>query len=238
MIGCPNAGIEDTRFCAFHAAAVLDEQSVRQAQPFKMNIYRDAQRAGAIALRSAPPAPAGAARTETREERVANKRKARAQNDTDTLKELLERLRADKRVADKDGAPHEEWAVLFDQCEALACAIEKLETSAAQPPAEASAQEFAPYLRKQIAELRPWVAGEDMGGFSISEVDARAGSPKAGDMIARNPKNHADMWLVAAQYFADNFERIDAPASPAVAPATSIPETAPDANAKNGRCFQ
>jgi hypothetical protein len=33
-----------------------------------------------------------------------------------------------------------------------------------------------------------------------------AGSPKAGDTIARNPKNHADKWLVAAQYFADNFE--------------------------------
>jgi hypothetical protein len=32
--------------------------------------------------------------------------------------------------------------------------------------------------------------------------------PKEGDMIARNPKNHKDQWLVAAQYFADNFEPI------------------------------
>ena len=24
--------------------------------------------------------------------------------------------------------------------------------------------------------------------------------------IARNPKNHDDQWLVAAKYFADNFE--------------------------------
>jgi hypothetical protein len=31
-------------------------------------------------------------------------------------------------------------------------------------------------------------------------------SPKAGDMIARNPENHEDQWLVAAQYFADHFE--------------------------------
>jgi hypothetical protein len=30
--------------------------------------------------------------------------------------------------------------------------------------------------------------------------------PKAGDMIARNPKNHADQWFVEAKYFADNFE--------------------------------
>jgi hypothetical protein len=26
------------------------------------------------------------------------------------------------------------------------------------------------------------------------------------DMIARNPQNHADKWLVTAKYFADNFE--------------------------------
>jgi len=30
-------------------------------------------------------------------------------------------------------------------------------------------------------------------------------------MIARNPKNHADQWLVAERYFADNFEPIDPP---------------------------
>ena len=65
---------------------------------------------------------------------------------------------------------------------------------------------FAQYRRKQIAELRPWRDGEDMSGVSVSAEDAKAGSPKDGDMIARNPKNHADVWLVAAAYFADNFE--------------------------------
>ena len=44
---------------------------------------------------------------------------------------------------------------------------------------------------------------------SISDVDKANGSPKRGDMIARNPKNHADVWLVAEQYFKDNFEAID-----------------------------
>lgn len=68
--------------------------------------------------------------------------------------------------------------------------------------------DFAQYRRKQIAELRPWNPGDDMSGVSISQPDKEAGSPKAGDMIARNPKNHADQWLVAAQYFADNFEPI------------------------------
>lgn len=67
--------------------------------------------------------------------------------------------------------------------------------------------EFKPYRRKQIAELRPWVPGEALADYvSISKPDKDAGSPKDGDMIARNPKNHADQWLVAAAYFADNFE--------------------------------
>ena len=66
--------------------------------------------------------------------------------------------------------------------------------------------EFKRYRRKQIAELRPYVQEQDMAGISVSDADAKAGSPKAGDMIARNPENHEDQWLVAAQYFADNFE--------------------------------
>ncbi len=67
---------------------------------------------------------------------------------------------------------------------------------------------FKQYRRKQIAELRPFVPEDDMYGVSVSLEDAKAGSPKEGDMIARNPKNHADMWLVAAAYFADNFEEV------------------------------
>jgi hypothetical protein len=67
--------------------------------------------------------------------------------------------------------------------------------------------EFKQYRRKQIAELRPFVPGEKIDPrVSISLPDLEAGSPKAGDMIARNPKNHDDQWLVAAAYFADNFE--------------------------------
>jgi hypothetical protein len=71
--------------------------------------------------------------------------------------------------------------------------------------------EFKQYRRTQIAEMRPYVEGEDLHKLpvlSISQVDFDNGSPKAGDMIARNPKNHIDQWLVAAQYFKDNFEEI------------------------------
>jgi ABC-type microcin C transport system permease subunit YejE len=67
--------------------------------------------------------------------------------------------------------------------------------------------EFKQYRRSQIAELRPYVIGESLeSSVSVSEADQENGSPKLGDMIARNPKNHKDQWLVAAKYFADNFE--------------------------------
>lgn len=69
--------------------------------------------------------------------------------------------------------------------------------------------DFKQYRRKEVAELRSWAPGDDMYGISISPEDAKAGSPKPGDMIARNPKNHADLWLVAAKYFAENFEPVD-----------------------------
>ena len=82
---------------------------------------------------------------------------------------------------------------------------------------------FKKFRRTQIAEMRP-VTEQDIKDFendknshslkdtefkvSISEVDKQNGSPKIGDMIARNPKNHNDKWLVAEQYFKDNFEEI------------------------------
>ena len=66
--------------------------------------------------------------------------------------------------------------------------------------------DFRQYRRKQIAELREWQPGDDMTRVSVSASDLEGGSPKVGDMIARNPKNHDDQWLVAAAYFADNFE--------------------------------
>jgi hypothetical protein len=67
--------------------------------------------------------------------------------------------------------------------------------------------EFKQYRRKQIAELRPYVQGELLSDrVSVSTADKDAGSPKVGDMIARNPLDHSDMWLVAKAYFEDNFE--------------------------------
>ncbi len=68
---------------------------------------------------------------------------------------------------------------------------------------------FQQYRRTQIAEMTPWQPGFGMQGVSISEVDRNNGSPKPGDMIARNPANYDDVWLVSAAYFAANFEPIE-----------------------------
>lgn len=62
------------------------------------------------------------------------------------------------------------------------------------------------YRRTQIAEIRPYIPGEDMNHIAVSHEDIKNGSPKAGDMVARNPANRDDQWVLAAKYFADNFE--------------------------------
>jgi hypothetical protein len=62
------------------------------------------------------------------------------------------------------------------------------------------------YKRKGLSEMRPYVEGEDLTRVSISAADRDNGSPKIGDMIARNPVNHDDQWLVAKKYFEDNLE--------------------------------
>lgn len=84
-------------------------------------------------------------------------------------------------------------------------------------------ENFKKYRRTQIAEMRP-VTDADIRAFeqdkhlysmrdtefrvSISDADKANGSPKIGDMIARNPKSHLDQWLIAEQYFKDNFEEL------------------------------
>ena len=62
------------------------------------------------------------------------------------------------------------------------------------------------YRKKELQELTPWVDGLPMSLVSISEADEKNGSPKTGDMIAFNPKDSTDMWLVAKQFYEDNYE--------------------------------
>jgi hypothetical protein len=65
--------------------------------------------------------------------------------------------------------------------------------------------EFKKYKRTNVAEMRPYVKGEDLTNISVSAVD----DPETDmGMIARNPKNHSDMWYVARKYFQENFEEV------------------------------
>jgi len=65
---------------------------------------------------------------------------------------------------------------------------------------------MALYRKKVTQELTEWTTETDMSGVSISEPDKRAGSPKAGDMIAVNANDHTDIWLVAKKFFDENYE--------------------------------
>lgn len=68
--------------------------------------------------------------------------------------------------------------------------------------------EFKQYRRNGLAEMRPYVPGEDLTGISVAKIDwdPVTGLPPEGAMIARNPKNHKDQWLVAGKYFRENFD--------------------------------
>ena len=76
--------------------------------------------------------------------------------------------------------------------------------------------EFKQYRRTGLSEMRPVTVEEVKDGVlaltanyvSISQKDADNGTPKIGDMIARNPKSHKDKWLVAKKYFDENFEEV------------------------------
>jgi len=62
------------------------------------------------------------------------------------------------------------------------------------------------YRKKNLQKLAPWEPTLIMDGISVSEADKANGSPKDGDMIAFNPKDGTDRWLVAAKFVDDNYE--------------------------------
>ena len=62
------------------------------------------------------------------------------------------------------------------------------------------------YRKNNLQELTPWVECLPMDMVSISQADINNGSPKKGDMIAFNPKDSTDMWLVAKKFFVENYE--------------------------------
>ena len=62
------------------------------------------------------------------------------------------------------------------------------------------------YKKKQVQPMEPWSPKISMEGVSVSEPDKLNGSPKLGDMIAVNPSDINDKWLVAKKFFDDNYE--------------------------------
>lgn len=63
------------------------------------------------------------------------------------------------------------------------------------------------FQRTGQCEMRPYLPGEDLSRVSVSEADK---PPKLGDMIARNPKNHEDQWLVNKAHFITDFTAVNA----------------------------
>lgn len=68
--------------------------------------------------------------------------------------------------------------------------------------------EFKNYRKTGVVEMAPWTPDVDMDRVSVSASDKENGSPKEGDMIARNVDNHDDQWLVAEDFFNKNYEEV------------------------------
>ena len=65
--------------------------------------------------------------------------------------------------------------------------------------------QWKPYRKRLLTWMRPYQENEDMTGISVSDPDKEKGSPKSGDMIASNPENPRDRWLVSEAYFKANY---------------------------------
>jgi len=71
--------------------------------------------------------------------------------------------------------------------------------------------EFKQYKRKGLSEMLPFkeFVGEDISTVSVSEQDRLLSNEEFEQgYIARNSKNHKDLWYVAKKYFDDNLEPV------------------------------
>jgi hypothetical protein len=65
------------------------------------------------------------------------------------------------------------------------------------------------YRKKGLIEAERWMPGMNMDGVTINDLDKQGGSPRDGDMIARDPSNPRDSWLISSAYFEANYEEAD-----------------------------
>lgn len=68
--------------------------------------------------------------------------------------------------------------------------------------------EYKQYRRKGLSEMKAYQLGDDLSGVSISDADKLLPT-LVGGYIARNPKNHNDLWYVAKAYHDDNLETVE-----------------------------
>lgn len=62
--------------------------------------------------------------------------------------------------------------------------------------------EYKQYKRKGASEMRPYVLGEDTTGIGVPSGMI----PEIGGMIARDTKNHNDVWYVSKDLFEHTYE--------------------------------
>ena len=65
--------------------------------------------------------------------------------------------------------------------------------------------EFREYQKSSFITARPYVPGESLERVSVSPHDIDKGHPMDGDMIACDPNNTDDQWLVSCNYFHNNY---------------------------------
>jgi len=65
------------------------------------------------------------------------------------------------------------------------------------------------YVKTVKQKLVPYEEGMDITLVSISEADKLKGSPKKGDMIASNPEDPNDYWLVEEEWFKKYYEPVE-----------------------------
>ena len=121
----------------------------------------------------------------------------------DKVKKLIQFIHTNPTFESLDPSEQER---LKEQCETMWKYSEILGKRIEAFPVQDTA--WNQYKRIGLSEMRPYVKGEDISHVRMSEPDRVNGSPKIGDMIARNPKNHNDQWLVSEKYFQDNLEPI------------------------------
>jgi hypothetical protein len=60
------------------------------------------------------------------------------------------------------------------------------------------AEGWSRYHKAIVVEMRPYTTGEDLAGVQVAPAYQEAGSPKSGDMLARDPQAPDKLWLIAA----------------------------------------